>query len=279
MTFLDIRFIDLLDILLVAFLLYQIYILLKGTVAMNIFMGIFITYLIWLLVKALDMQLLSSILGQVMGVGVIALIIVFQQEVRRFFLLLSSKYFSNISFSIENMFAFIIKPQPSVKIKSIIDACHSMSKTKTGALIVIAKSSELDIFTEEGLILNADTSKGLLESIFYKNSPLHDGAVVMYTDKIHAAKCVLPLSKNKKMPENMGLRHRSALGVSEKTDASVVIVSEETGNISYAKNGKILSNIGSKKLEEFLRNEFEEEPLNLKIEIKKLINKFLIKEN
>ena len=166
MTFLDIGIIDILDIFLVAFLFYQIYNLVKGTAAIRIFVGIAMFYLIWLLVKVLDMQLLSTILGHVMGVGVIALLIVFQQEIRRFFMILGTKYLSNINYSIDKFFSYVVKKESDLKIDIIIQACENLASTNTGALIAISKRSELSSFAESGVILNADTSSSLIESIF-----------------------------------------------------------------------------------------------------------------
>lgn len=255
-AFITIRFLDILDILLVAFLLYQIYNLIRGTTAINIFIGIFTLYLLWLLVKALNMNLLSSILGQVIGVGVIALIIVFQQEVRRFLLIISTRYIRNRKFSLEKLFSFGEKEVVEVKIDSIVSACSNMSAFKTGALIAISKKSDLMSFIRTGDVINADTSSRLLESIFFKNSPLHDGAVIITKDKIAAARCVLPATDKIDLPPQFGMRHRAALGIAEKTDAVVILVSEETGAISFAKEEDIETNIGPNRLRQILEKEF-----------------------
>lgn len=255
-AFITIRFLDILDILLVAFLLYQIYNLIRGTTAINIFIGIFTLYLLWLVVKALNMSLLSSILGQVIGVGVIALIIVFQQEVRRFLLIISTRYVRNRKFSLEKLFSFGEKEVVEVKIDSIVSACSNMSAFKTGALIAITKKSDLMSFIRTGDVINADTSSRLLESIFFKNSPLHDGAVIIQKDKIAAARCVLPVTDRIDLPPQFGMRHRAALGIAEKTDAIVILVSEETGAISFAKEESIETNIGPNRLRQILEREF-----------------------
>ncbi len=261
MSFLSIGILDILDIIIVAFLLYQFYMLIKGTVAINIFVGIFTVYLVWLLVKALNMNLLGTILGQFMGVGVIALIIVFQQEIRRFLLLVGTRYFANRNFSLENVFSFFMKTtSQNIYIKPIVDACVNLSKTKTGALIVIANQSKLTTYAETGEVINAKTSMRLLQTIFFKNSPLHDGAVIISGEKIFAAACVLPVSSNKTLPKNLGLRHRAALGLTETTDAFVVIVSEETGHISYSHFGKIRTNINAEELYDLLNREFKDKP-------------------
>lgn len=258
MNFLEIRFLDILDIFLVAYLLYQVYMLIRGTVAINIFMGIFLAYLVWLIVKALNMELLSNILGQVMGVSVIALIVVFQQEIRRFLLLIGTRYFSNKNFSLEYLFSIFIKSttKKNVRITPIVSACEHLSKHSTGALIVIAKNSKLGVYTETGELINAETSSRLLETIFFKNSPLHDGAAIVVKDKLVAAGCVLPVSPNQDLPKNLGLRHRAALGMSETTDSFVIVVSEETGNISYAQLGNLHTDITPRQLKELLKESF-----------------------
>jgi len=260
MTFLNIGFVDILDIVLVAYLFYRLYMLLKGTVAINIFAGILTVWAIWWIVKALDMQLLSTILGQFISLGVLALIIVFQQELRRFFLVIGSQYLKNVNLSIEHIFAKILKEEPEVKVYSIAVACINMAKKKTGALIVISNNSTLEAYSSEGIILDADTSGPLLETIFFKNSPLHDGAVLIVKDKIYAAGCVLPVSKSNTLPQRYGLRHRSALGISEViTNAFVITVSEETGEISYFKNGEFFPNIKGSDLRRILEKEFLKE--------------------
>jgi len=246
--FIEIGVFDVIDVLLVAYLMYQVYMLIRGTVAMNIFIGILSFYLLWIIVKALEMQLLGSILGQIIGVGVIAMIIVFQQEIRRFLIFFGNQYFSRNRLSLEKVIPINITPQPKVKIKSIIKAVINMAKSKTGALVVIARKSELTVYAETGDSLNAETSSRLIESIFNKESPLHDGALIINGDRIVAARCVLPVSENLNLPPNYGLRHRAALGLSENTDALTIIVSEQTGKVSIAESGKLLTDVGAKEL-------------------------------
>lgn len=271
MTFLDIGFIDILDIVLVAYLFYRLYMLLKGTVAINIFAGILTVWAIWWIVKALNMQLLSTILGQFISLGVLALIIVFQQELRRFFLLIGTEYLKNINLSLEHIFSKILKEEEEeVKIYSIAVACINMSKKKTGALIVISDNSTLEAFSAEGTIIDAETSVTLLETIFFKNSPLHDGAVLVVKDKIYAAGCILPVSKSHKLPQKYGLRHRAALGISEATNTFVIVVSEETSEISYFKNGEFFPNVKSSQLRKILEKEFLKEFKKTESPIKKL---------
>jgi uncharacterized protein (TIGR00159 family) len=244
--FIKVRFLDVVDILLVAILLYQFYSLIRGTVAINIFITIFTIYLVWYITKALNMQLLSSILGQIIGVGIIALIVVFQPEIRRFLLLMGTRYMSR-KFSLHNLF-FSRDYVPQVKTKEIARACYEMSKSKTGALIVIERNSALQLYAESGVILNALTTSALIESIFFKNNPLHDGAIIIVEDRIFAARCILPISDRTDLPPHFGLRHRAGLGISEHTDCVVIIVSEETGLIAIAENGQIQDNISLKTL-------------------------------
>jgi uncharacterized protein (TIGR00159 family) len=239
-AFITIRWLDILDVLAVAFLFYQLYKLIRGSVAVNIFIGAFSLYLLWQVVKYLDMHLLSTILGQFMGVGVIALIIVFQQEIRRFFLIIGSKYISSTgNFSFSRLFTSsddIIK----LNYADVLgETLVSMSKNMTGALIIITIKSDLQNIIDSGLIINAEIKKGLIKSIFFKNSPLHDGAAVIRRNKIVAARCLLPITQRRDLPPKFGLRHRAAIGLTETTDALVLIVSEETGQISYSYEGMI----------------------------------------
>ena len=255
--FITIRVIDIIDILLVAYLMYVIYSLIKGTAAFNIFVGIITIYFLYRLVKALNMQLLESILGQVASVGVIALMIVFQQEIRRMLLFLGTRYFKQGNFSLEHLFSPHVKRTNSIKIKSIIKACNIMAKERTGALIVVARKNNLGTYAETGDILNAETSSRILVSIFNKYSPLHDGAVIINGDKVFAARCVLPVSENFNLPPHFGMRHRAGLGMSENTDALIIIISEESGNISIADQGEIKEAIDAKQLMDILQKEFE----------------------
>ncbi len=237
--------------------------MIKGTAAIKIFTGIAVLYLVWLTVKAFDMILISSILGHVMGVGVIALLIVFQQEIRKFFMLLSNKYLSRLNFSFKNILPFFKDEEPAVKVWSIVKACTSMSKSKTGALIVISRESELYSIIETGIRLDANTSSQLLNNLFFKNSPLHDGAVVIKNDKIVAAACILPVSDRDVRHEDFGLRHRAALGLVEQTDAVVIVVSEQTGNITLFYSSAYQKDISitdlRKKLEYFFLSNQEED--------------------
>ena len=247
--FINIRILDIIDILLVAFLLYELYQFLKGTAAIKIFFGIIAIYLMWKVVKALQMELLSEILGAFISVGFIALIIVFQPEIRNFLLMLGTHSFFNKKNTHNG---------PTLNTDPIIQACQKMAETKTGALIVLAQKNILEQFVDTGEIINAEISEPLLENIFYKNSPLHDGAVIIINNKIKAARCILPVSSNPAIPPRFGLRHRAATGVTEQSDAIAVIVSEQTGKISYCKYGKITSNVKIGALKNYLEKEFNE---------------------
>jgi diadenylate cyclase len=255
-AFIQIRIIDIIDILLVALLMYQVYMLIKGTIATYIFITIITFYVVWLLVRD-NMLLLGSILGQIIGVGAIALIVVFQQELRRFLIMFSVRYLPKAGISIDNFFSKMGSGMPVMNINGIIKACVNMSKDRIGALIVLQRNSMLDSYVGTGDVIDARTTSRLIESIFNKVGPLHDGAVIIYRDKIRAACCILPVSDNFEIPEHYGLRHRAGVGLSEQTDALVIIVSEETGNISLAEGGSLMpADIKTlhKKLEdEFLR--------------------------
>ena len=257
MDFLEFNILDILDIILVAFLLFQLYKLTKGTVAIRIFIGIAAIYLIWKLVEALQMELLSEILGQFIGVGVLAVIIVFQQELRRFLLMIgNNKFFSKdgvLKFNWIND-----ETAAEVKISDIVKACDEMAKTKTGAIIVITRENNLPNYIETGEIINATTSNMFLQSIFFKNSPLHDGAFIITGDTIKAARCVLPTIENDSFPSNLGMRHRAAAGITENTDSIAVVVSEEKGKISVAHKGKLEISLSTDQLKEFLQKELHQ---------------------
>ena len=253
--FITFRWLDLIDILLVAIIMFQLYKLVKGTVAIRIFLGILAIYLFWKIVEALQMELLSEILGQFIGVGVLALIIVFQQEIRRFLLLIGNNSFFSSGKS--GKFFSLLKPSENKKenlnYKQIIKAVSTLSKTKTGALIIIDTHSELKYYASSGEKINATVSAAMLESIFFKNSPLHDGGVIIENNTILAARCILPVSENQEFPSHFGLRHRAAAGITETSRSIAVIVSEETGKISLAKEGKISYNIAIEELTEALK--------------------------
>lgn len=254
----SLRLLDLVDILLVAFLIFQIYKLVRGTVAVNIFYGVFLIYLLWLVVRALNMQLLGSILGQVIGLGLIALLIVFQQEVRRFLLILGTRYFRNGKVSFDHFFQLSTHRISGWDFESIILACDRLSKTKTGALLVFAKKSELRAFAETGCPVDAAISAELIETIFRKDGPLHDGGMILARNRIKAARCVLPVSENPTIPAGLGLRHRAAVGMSESSDSFVIVISEESGIISYANQGELVGKVKIDELKKVLPQVLEE---------------------
>ncbi len=240
LDFIDFTFLDVLDIILVAALLYYIYRLLKGTVAINIVIGIAFIFIIWKITQALHMEMLSGILGYLLSGGVIALIIVFQQEIRKFLLMIGTTNFS-AKRSFLNQLKFLqTEISSEVDVETILKACIKLSKTKTGALIVIERTSNLDFLVSTGDKMNASVNKAIIQSIFYKNSPLHDGATIIRDNNIIATRVILPVSDNTQIPARFGLRHRAAIGVSEKTDAICLLVSEETGAISYIKDGEFV---------------------------------------
>ncbi len=256
-AFIHIRLLDIIDIILVALLFYQLYMLIRGTVAFSITMGIAVIYIFWWIVRAMQMELLSTILGSVLGVGVIALIIVFQQEIRRFLIFIGSRYMEGNRISVEKILNLRLESKPQVKIRSIMKAVMQFSLEKTGALIVVRRRSNLDMYSETGDILNAETSSRLFVSIFNKTSPLHDGAVIVENDKVKAARVILPVTEKIDLPPEYGLRHRAGLGISEVTDSLVIIVSEETGQISMAENGILQKNIPSRLLRLKLEDDFD----------------------
>ncbi len=254
MTFLGIRFLDIIDIFLVAYLLYNLYKMIRGTVAINIFIGVFMLILTWLLVNALNMKLISSILDAIVSVGAIAVIVLFQEEIRSLFQSLGSRYNTNHWFNLDNVLAKNKKSgMMNIYINPIVDSCENLASTKTGALIIITKSSELLDIVKTGELVNSVISSVLIENIFFKNAPMHDGAMVITDNKIKAAQCILPISHNTDLPKNLGLRHRAGLGISQKSDAMVIIVSEERGEISFAYDGQLKRNITPNQLKELLK--------------------------
>ncbi|MDT0293257.1 diadenylate cyclase CdaA [Mesonia ostreae] len=237
-NFLDLRILDVIDILLVAILLYYIYKLVKGSAAINIFIGIVIVYLAWKFTQVLQMEMLSSILGQFIGAGMFALIVVFQQEIRKFLLMVGSTNFGSKRRLIKHLrFLRDDDKEVTTDISAIIRACESMGKTNTGALIVIGRSTKLEFIKNSGDTMDIELNQPILESIFFKNSTLHDGALVIEENRITATRVILPVSNDRTIPLRFGLRHRAAVGITEKTDALALVVSEETGQTSYIKNG------------------------------------------
>lgn len=262
--FLEIGWKDILDITLVTVLLYNVYKLIRGSVALRVSIGFLSLYLIYLVVKATEMELLSSILGQFMSVGVLGALIIFQNEIRKF-LLLVGRTTSFREFTFNNLFNFGgSNDRDRFDITPIMDAMKSLGGTNTGALIVISKNDDLKFFVDTGDVLDAQISKRLIMSIFFKNSPLHDGAVIIHNSRIVAARCILPVSDNQNIPATMGLRHRAGIGITEVYDVAVLIVSEETGQLSFVRRGEIDHNLSPieirRKLNEYMSGKTEIKP-------------------
>ncbi len=257
--FLPFSFIQLADILLVAFLLYQLYTLIKGTNAIRIFIGILTIYILWKIVETLQMELLGEILGQFIGLGVLALIVVFQQEIRRFLILIGNTRLLNKGKARWNIFSWRMQVRnvENISIKAISSACRNMMKSKTGALIILVREADISQYTLSGVQLDARLSSTLLESIFFKNSPLHDGAAIIKENRLLAARCVLPITEKEDLPGILGLRHRAAIGITEMSDAIGIVVSEETGSLSFIKDGEIQYNLDIEKLKSLLENELK----------------------
>jgi uncharacterized protein (TIGR00159 family) len=249
--FMPFRILDILDIALVAIILYVLYKLVKGTIALNISLGIASIFFLYWLVRTLQMRLVAGILGQFIEVGVIALLIVFQQEVRRVLLLIGRNTLR--AQPGKNWRSFLpwnweLKEGFGLSTNEIVRACLSMSETKTGALIVISGTTDLRNFSTTGVEMRALLRAELLETIFQKTAPLHDGAVIIASNLIVAASCILPVTQSPQLPRHYGTRHRAAVGLTEQTDALALIVSEETGSISFSRNGNITSDLDADSL-------------------------------
>ncbi len=248
---------DVLDVLLFVGLLYMLYRLLRGTIAINIFFGLLMFYLFWWVVKALDMRLLSTVLGQFIGVGVIAFLIVFQQEIRRFFLWIGR----NISRGRHQVlwrpwkWRYQSVEEDQLDIGQITRALNALSRRKWGALMVICTESELRSYVETGVRLDAVLSAELLTTIFCKQSPLHDGAVIICRNRVVSAACILPLTEQP-LTSQLGLRHRAAVGISEHSDAIALVVSEETGHLAIAHQGNIEVGVTTYRVREMLSSHF-----------------------
>lgn len=251
----DFTVIDFIDVFLVAILLYYIYKLVKGTVAVNIFIGILVIYFVWRLTEYLNMQMLYRIFDGFMKVGIIALIVVFQPEIRKFLLMVGSTniggkrgFFKNLKFLKNNT-------DTTTDIDAIIAACNKMGSSFTGALIVIERNNNLDFLNTTGDQMSLNVSQPIIESIFFKNSPLHDGAIIIENNVVKATRVILPVNNEKDIPARFGLRHRAAIGITEKTDALALVVSEETGQLSYIKNGEFVMFKDTAELTERIKND------------------------
>lgn len=252
----DVGFFDLLDVVLMALLLYLVYRLVKGTAAIPIFMGIVIIYLIWQLTELLHMTLLSTLLGQFISVGVFALIVVFQQEIRKFLLLIgSTRLLKNVKWFDKIRFDRNGSSSSPTDISAIVNALYSMSRTQTGAILVLQRSNSLDFVKTTGDAMQISVNQPIIESIFFKNSPLHDGAAIIQNNTLTATRVILPITSGRNVPSRFGLRHRAAIGITEKTDALALVVSEERGDVSYFKDGEFIPFESKEKLAELLKED------------------------
>ncbi len=258
LNFLEFKITDVIDIVLVAAMLYYVYKLVKGTVAINIFIGIVIVWALWKLTELLQMRMISSMVGGFMNIGLIALIIVFQQEIRKFLLMIGSTNFASKRNFIRHFKFLKQEAMPTdMNVEAIVSACERMGVTKTGALIVMERTNSLDFIKSTGDAMNIEITQPILESIFFKNSPLHDGAAVIQDNFITATRVILPVSNDRSIPLRFGLRHRAAVGISEKTDALCLVVSEETGTITYIKNGEFIPFKSTKELIARIKKDLE----------------------
>ena len=248
---------DIIDILLVAILLYYIYRLMKESRSLNVFMGILVFVVLWLVVaQVLQMRLLGSILDKFVSVGVIVLVVLFQDEIRKFLYNLGAHQRMR---TFRRFFSISEKKQDPQKLKQVIMpivmSCMNMSKKKVGALIVIQRTTPLDDIVATGESLDASINQRLIENLFFKNSPLHDGAMIIAGDRIKAAGCILPVSHDLNIPKELGLRHRAALGITHESDSIAIVVSEETGGISVAIHSQFQLRLSAEKLESILTQE------------------------
>jgi uncharacterized protein (TIGR00159 family) len=251
--FLSFGITDAIDILLVAVILYLVYNLVKGTAATNIFIGLALIYVAYIIVRAFEFKLLGSILSKVVNVGVIAIMIVFQQEIRKFLLYIgSNEFLKNRNWKNVLKFSNSLQNELYLDIKEVSAACFNMSETRTGALIIVSRRSDLKFYIQSGTPIDSVVNSKVLENIFFKNSPLHDGAVIIKDNRILAARCVLPVTEKENFPAHYGMRHRAAVGVTEVSDAIAISVSEQTGAVSLTVGGEINANLNKEKLEYLL---------------------------
>lgn len=242
---------DIVDILLVATVMYQLYRVVSKSGTGVIFNGVLSFIVIWILVSHIfEMRLMGAILDKFVDIGLFVLIIIFQDDIRRFLISLGSN--RTVRFFLRLFRSRDKGELNDSMVTALVLACMNLTKTYTGALIVIEQEIKLGNFEETGEMIDADISTRLIENIFFKNSPLHDGAMIIADNKIKAAGCILPVSQNQDIPKAFGLRHRAALGLTQETDAKVIVISEERGKISFASEGKIEANITPERLQELL---------------------------
>ncbi|XWN35602.1 MAG: diadenylate cyclase [Roseivirga sp.] len=241
--FLDVRLVDIIDILLVSLLLYQAYGLIEGSMAVKVFVGFLLLAFVYLVVRASGMELLTAILGEFMEVGVLAGIILFQQELKKLLFWIGGTTTLSGGELLSRLWGTKRTSKAEMDITPIVEAAKALAGSNTGALIIFSKANDLKFYEESGDAINAVVSKRLLLAILNKQSPLHDGGVIIYQGRILAARCILPVTERRDLPPQFGLRHRAAVGMTEVTDTLVVVVSEETGQISVARQGKLDSNL------------------------------------
>jgi diadenylate cyclase len=255
LSFLSFRFTDAVDIIVVGYLMYQMYRLLRGSVAFNIFIGVLLLYVVWWLVGTLKMDLLTMILGQFVSVGVIIVAIVFQPELRRFLLLLGNQ-------TLKGRLSFLNptaekRADNADDVEELHQTIWHLGQSKTGALIILANAMNLEKYVETGVVLDAKINRPLLISIFNKESPLHDGSVIIGNQRVIAASCVLPLSENANLPPEAGLRHRAAVGITEVENVVAFVVSEESGRIAMANQGKLSMDVTEEILQVLLEEHYK----------------------
>lgn len=248
---------DVLDITIVALMLYYLYKIMKESGTINIFYGVLAFIMVWVVAsEILGMRLIGTILDKFMSIGLLVLVIIFQEQIKRFLVDLGSKkrwkFLTNLFHHRKNSGGS--EQERHERVMPIVYACMAMAKSKTGALIVVEQDVPLETYEKSGDMINAEVNSRLIENIFFKNSPLHDGAMIIAGGRIKAAGCILPVSHDTDVPRSLGLRHRSALGISQATDAFAVVVSEETGNISVAYRGRLTTRLSSAELEKQLSN-------------------------
>lgn len=242
---------DIIDIVIIAVMLFYVYKMMRSSGTLSLFYGVLIFFVLWVLASEIfDMRLTGSILDKFMGIGLIVLVVIFQDQIKRFLIDIGShgrmKYFRKLFRHEQEV------DEHRKDVTAVVYACMSMSKTKTGALIVFQRKIPLRNYEDTGDLIDADINTRLIENIFFKNSPLHDGAMIIADNKIKSVGCILPVSHNMDLPKSLGLRHRAALGMSQATDAVCVVVSEETGNISVAMDGELNIKLSAQDLDHIL---------------------------
>ena len=250
----DITVLDICDIAIAALLLFYTYRIMKESGAINLFYGVLAFVVVWLVAsQILQMKLIGSVLDKFMSIGLLVIVVLFPDQIKRFLLQLGDRKrwrFLRKLFRPKSSGASTAGQHRNVL--PIVYACMNMSKTRTGALIVIEQSMPLEVYEQSGDMIDAKINSRLIENIFFKNSPLHDGAMIIAHNRIKSAGCILPVSHDTNVPRHLGLRHRSALGISQATDAFAIVVSEETGAISTAYRGKLSTRLTSTELEKRL---------------------------